>query len=240
VARNVTGVTYVSDYCRRAIFGGPARAPGRVILNGVDTDRFNPGASGASLRRRLGVSETAPLLFAVQRLAPEKRVDVLVEAMPASLRRHPETVLIVGGAGRARGELESLSRRLGVDRSVRFAGYIPDAELPGYYATGDVFVFHSTYETFGVVLGEAMATGKPVVSVRCTAIPEVVSDGETGVLAPPLDPPAFADKVNFLLDHPAERDRLGKNARRWAETHLDWNVIARQYEETLIAARESP
>jgi glycosyltransferase involved in cell wall biosynthesis len=237
VARNVSGVTYVSHYCRRAIFGDSRKAPGRVILNGVDLERFRPGIDGAFVRERLGVGPGAPLLFALQRLAPEKRVDVLVEAMPSVLRNHPETVLVVGGTGKARGDLESLTHRLGIARSVRFAGYIPDAELGSYYAAADVFVFHSTYETFGVVLGEAMAAGKPVVSVDSTAIPEVVTDGETGILAPPLDPAALADKVNFFLGSPAERERVGKNARRWAETHLDWNAIAGQYEEALLDAR---
>jgi glycosyltransferase involved in cell wall biosynthesis len=240
VARNVSGVIYVSRYCARAIFGDSDRAPGRVILAGVDLERFNPRNDGRAVRERLGVGEGAPLLLAVQRLAPEKRVDILVEAMPSILRRHPAAVLVIGGTGRARPDLESLAHRLGVGDSVRFAGYVPDEELGVYYAAADVFVFHSTYETFGVVLGEAMAAGKPVVSVNTTAIPEVVADGETGVLAPPLDPGAFADRVCVLLESPTERKRLGENARRWAETHFDWTVISAQYEEALLAARETP
>ncbi len=237
VARNVSGVTYVSHYCCRAIFGDSERAPGRIILAGVDLERFSPRIDGRRVRERHGVGDRAPLLLAVQRLAPEKRVDILVEAMPSILRSHAGAVLVIGGTGRARRDLESLAHRLGVGDSVRFAGYVPDEELGGYYAAADVFVFHSTYETFGVVLGEAMAAGKPVVSVNSTAIPEVVTDGETGVLAPPLDPAAFADKVNSLLESPEERKRLGENARRWAETHLDWAVISGQYEEALLAAR---
>ncbi len=239
-ARSASDVTYVSDYCRRAVFGDSADPAGRVILAGVDIDRFNPRAGGGAVRRRFGADSAGPFLVAVQRVAPEKRVDVIVSAMPAILETHPRALLVIGGKGSALGSLESLAKSLGVARSVRFAGYVPDAELPEYYAAADVFVFHSTYETFGIVLAEAMAAGKAIVSVDSTAISEVVMHGKTGMLVPPLDPGALAGEINRLLDSPGERARLGATARSWAETHLDWNVIARQYEETLQnAARDA-
>jgi len=240
IARCATDVTYISDYCRRAIYGGSGGAPGRVISAGVDLDRFNPRVDGSAVRKRFGVAGDAPLLVSIQRVAPEKRVDVVVRAMPSILRKHPRAVLLVAGKGAALEQLKSLAARLGVAPSVHFAGYVPDAELPDYYAAADVFVFHSTYETFGVVLAEAMAAGKPIVSVNSTAIPEVISDGTTGILAPPLDPESFADKVCFLLDSPAERERLGRNARVWAENNLDWDEIVNQYESVLEAAARRP
>jgi phosphatidylinositol alpha-1,6-mannosyltransferase len=235
-ARSVTDVTYVSDYCRRTVFGGSARAPGRVIFAGVDIDRFHPLADGRAVRERAGAGPDDPLLVAIQRVAPEKRVDVLVRAMPSILRTHPRAVLVVGGKGSALDSLRALSAGLGVAGSVRFAGYVPDADLPAHYAAADVFVFHSTYETFGVVLAEAMAAGKPIVSVNSTAIPEVIADGRTGLLVPPLDPGALAEKVCVLLDSPAERERLGRNARAWAETNLGWDTIAGAYEAALEKA----
>ena len=79
----------------------------------------------------------------------------------------------------------------------------------------------------------AMAAGRPIVSVRSTAIPDVVADGVTGMLVPPLDAQALADKVCYLLDTPAERDRLAHNARAWAEEHFNWDLIASQYEAVL-------
>ena len=235
-ARSVTDVTYVSDYCRRTVFGDSGRAPGRVIFAGVDIDRFHPLADGRAVRERAGVAADAPLLVAIQRVAPEKRVDVLVRAMPSILRRQPRAILVVGGKGSALDSLRELAAGLGVAGSVRFAGYVPDADLPAHYAAADVFVFHSTYETFGVVLAEAMAAGRAIVSVNSTAIPEVVADGETGLLVPPLDPDALAEKVCFLLESPGERDRLGRNARAWAQAHLGWDTIAGRYEAALEKA----
>jgi phosphatidylinositol alpha-1,6-mannosyltransferase len=207
-----------------------------VIFAGVDIDRFHPLADGRAVRERAGAGPDDPLLVAIQRVAPEKRVDVLVRAMPSILRTHPRAVLVVGGKGSALDSLRALSAGLGVAGSVRFAGYVPDADLPAHYAAADVFVFHSTYETFGVVLAEAMAAGKPIVSVNSTAIPEVIADGRTGLLVPPLDPGALAEKVCVLLDSPAERERLGRNARAWAETNLGWDTIAGAYEAALEKA----
>jgi glycosyltransferase involved in cell wall biosynthesis len=235
-ARSATDVIYISDYCRRAVFGenGPAR--GRVIFAGVDIARFTSRADGSIVRDRYGIDSGAPLLVAVQRVAPEKRVDVIVRAMPPILARHPRAVLLVGGKGAALAAVKSLAARLGIAGSVRFAGYVPDADLPGFYAAADIFVFHSTYETFGVVLAEAMAAGKPIVSVKSTAIPEVVAQGKTGLLVPPLDPEALSREIGGLIESPGERERLGRNAREWAEANLDWNVIAGQYEAVLEQA----
>jgi phosphatidylinositol alpha-1,6-mannosyltransferase len=240
VARNVTDVIYVSDYCRKAVFGESKSAPGCVIPCGVDLHRFIPNLDAADIRERLGLNAETSVLFSMQRLAPVKRVDILIRAMPRILRNHPRAVLVVGGTGPSRPGLESLVRETGLAQSVRFTGYIADLELPRYYAMADVFVFHTTYETFGVVLAEAMAAGKPIVSVRSTAIPDVISDGTTGILARPLDPDDLAEKVCLLLDSPSERERLGRNARVWAEENLGWDPIANQYESVLeTAARGS-
>jgi glycosyltransferase involved in cell wall biosynthesis len=72
--------------------------------------------------------------------------------------------------------------------------------------------------------------------VSSTAIPEVVADGKTGLLVPPLDPDALAEKVCSLLESPGERDRLGRNARAWAQAHLGWDTIAGRYEAALEKA----
>jgi len=236
VAHRLADVTYVTDYCRRALFGDSEAPPGHVILAGIDLERFHPKIDGAGVRQSFDLAPETPLLFAMQRLSAEKRVDVVINAMPMILQKHPRAVLVIGGSGPSKSDLVSLTKKLGLEHSVRFCGYIPDPDLPRYYAAADMFVFHSTFETFGIVLAEAMATAKAVVSVNSTAIPDVVTNGETGMLVPPHDPEALAEKVIFLLDNPSERERLGKNGREWAENHFDWDKIAGQYETVLEAA----
>jgi glycosyltransferase involved in cell wall biosynthesis len=114
-----------------------------------------------------------------------------------------------------------------------FSGYIPREMLPVYHAMTDLFVFHSTYETFGMVLMEAMSYGSPVVSVRNTAIPDVVVDGKTGVLVPTEDVDAFAGAVIGLLEDDQGRREMGKYARERALKSYSWDTIAEEYEAVL-------
>ena len=235
VAGSVAAITFVSEYCRRAIYGSDGSL-GTVISNGVDLNRFTPRLSGFLIRQRLGLLQESPVLFAVQRLSPEKRVDVIIRAMTYVLEECPDVKLVIGGKGPSQSKLVSLVKKLSLEQSVHFTGYIPDIDLPAYYAMADLFVFHSTYETFGLVIAEAMASGKPVVSVRSTAIPDVVQDGQTGLLASPLDPVDMASKITDLLDSPTRIHELGCQGRLWAEQHFDWDVIAEQYETVLLKA----
>jgi phosphatidylinositol alpha-1,6-mannosyltransferase len=234
----VAEVTFISPYCRRAIYGSESIL-GTVISSGVDLERFSPRISGSHIRQRLNLSQETPVLFAVQRLSSEKRVDIVIRAMPHVLDKHPDVVLVIGGKGPDRSNLDSLLQELGLEQSIYFAGYIPNSDLPAYYAMADIFVFHSTYETFGIVIAEAMAGGKPVVSVRSTAISDVVQDGQTGLLAVPMSPIDMADKIIHLLNSPSKFQQFGQNGRLWAEQHFDWNVIVEQYEKILLKAAKS-
>lgn len=234
-ASQADDVTYITDFCRRAIYDGKPGRRGHIIEPGVDLDAYRPGMDGSDIRGKLGLATDTPVLFAMQRLSNEKRVDVVIESFALVAKKHPAARLVVGGTGPSMQGLQALTVRLGIEGSVLFTGYISDEELPRYYAMADVFVFHSAYETFGIVLAEAMAAGKPIVSVNHTAIPDVVSDRNTGVLVPPFDPRAMAHAITELIDDPAERARLGANARLWVEKNLAWDRIAGRYEEVLEA-----
>jgi len=237
VARMCSDVTYVSNFCRAALYGSAGRNRGHIIPNGVDVKKYTPCTmNGTHLRQKLGVGHTAIVLFALQRLVQMKRIDVLIHSMKHIVRGCPETVLIVGGSGPERPRLEMLVQELGLGDQVRFTGYIPDAELPHYFALADVFVFHSVYETFGMVVIQAMAAGKPIVTVSSTAIPEVVDDNITGVLVQPLNPEALSEAVLALIRDPDRRSQLGKNARVKAVDQFAWDDIARQYEMVLKTA----
>ena len=234
-ASQADDVTYITDFCRRAIYDGKSTNGGHIIEPGVDLEAFRPGLDGSDIRNKLGLSPDAPVLFAMQRLSNEKRVDIVIESFAFVLKKHPEARLVIGGTGPALQGLQSLTHQLGVADTVLFTGYIPDEDLPRYYAMADIFVFHSAYETFGIVLAEAMAASKPIVSVNHTAIPDVVSDRNTGVLVPPFDPAAMAKAVEDLIDDAPERARLGANGRLWVEENLAWEKIAARYEEVFEA-----
>ena len=117
---------------------------------------------------------------------------------------------------------------------MRFAGYVPRAALGAYFEACDLFAFHSTYETFGLVVAQAMSYGRAVVSVRSTALPEVV--GDAGVLVPPGDPIALGDAIAALAHDPARRRALGEAGRRRAAALYAWDRVAEGYERVLARA----
>lgn len=234
LARAADETTYITDYCRRAIFGNGTAGPGVVVGNGVQTyPAADPGRVEA-MRRELGIDEGVTVLLALQRLSVYKGVDVLVRAMTHLADRR--CVLLVSGDGADRGRLEAIASDEGAGDSVRFLGFVPEADMPALWGLTDIFVFHSYHETFGMVLSEAMHAGKAVVSVDSTAIPEVVTHGRDGLLVPPGDPAAMADAIRVLVDDPARRQSMAAAGRERAERDFDWDTVTRAYESAFESA----
>ena len=156
----------------------------------------------------------APTIGMIARLAPQKGHKVLLDALPAVIRRFPALrVELVGHEHLTTiAELRRYAEQRGVAEHVSFAGFRDD--LPTLLAGWDVFVLPSLWEGFGLVLLEAMAAGRPVVASRVGPIPEVVVDGETGLLAEPGRPEALADALIRVLEDPALARRLGEAGRR--------------------------
>lgn len=231
VGSRLSGRTYVTDFCRKAVYGKQAGARhGRVILNGVNKPSAVDAQQAEYLRTELAIPENGKMIFALQRLDAIKRVDVLISAMPAVLKNHPDARLVIGGKGPSKDDLEAQARKLGVAHAVTFTGFIPDAQIPLYMDAADLFAFHSTYETFGIVLAEAMIRGRAVVSANDPAIAEVVQDGTCGLLAPIGDHAQFAKHISTLLEDDAKRTTMGKAGRQRAEQCFQWDTIALEYE----------
>jgi len=225
--RRADHTLFISDYCRQAAGADPG-FPSAVIPFGVDPAPFALAVDASPLRDQLGIPREANVLLALQRLDPWKQVDVLIRAM-GFLRDQPDVYLVIGGKGPELPKLKRIAEELGLTARVRFTGYIPDSELPVYYALADVFVFHSTYETFCLSLLQAMAAGKPIVSVGSTAIPELVRHGENGLLVAPGDAAAFAGAVLRLLADGNLRERFAVESRRRVRECYDWELVGRRY-----------
>jgi glycosyltransferase involved in cell wall biosynthesis len=228
-ARRVSKVLFISEYCRRALFGTESTA-GEVIPFGVDTERYRPDLDGSGIRERLGIPRSARVLFSVQRLDRWKRVDIVLQAMKSILRQL-EVYLVIGGKGPELNGLRRLAAELQITSHVLFAGYIKEEDLPLHFAMADIFVLHSTYETFGLVLVQALAAGKPVVSVRSTAIPEVLENGHESRLVAPLDPDALAGAILSLLVDNKALNRFSAAARQKAIEQFSWEAIVQRYEK---------
>ena len=142
----------------------------------------------------------------VSRIAPEKNVDYLAEALAIVAARRPDVRILLVGDGPSRAALE---RRLGP--CARFAGYRAGEDLADHYAAADIFAFSSLTETFGNVVLEAMASGLPVVALRAGGVGETVRSGETGLLVEPSEPAdRLAEPCSRWSNDPDERRADGR------------------------------
>jgi glycosyltransferase involved in cell wall biosynthesis len=158
------------------------------------------------------VPSDARILLAVSRLEPQKGVDVAVRALPQVRRLHQDAHLVVLGEGPQRGELAQLARSL--DVPVHLPGRVPD--VAAWLRRADVLVHPARWEGFGLALLEAMLASLPVVATNVSSVPEIVADGETGLLVPSDDPASLAAAVSQVLGNPADYGERGR-ARAQAE-----------------------
>lgn len=186
---------------------------GGVISNPIDTDMFSPPHPGErqALKTRLGLS-AATVVYA-GRLAREKRIDVLLRALPVLCQRVPETELVLAGHGTAREALEELARELGVADRVRFAGTLSHAGLAELFRAADVFALASTSESQSMVLLQALSAGLPAVAARHGPLIDTLSP-DVGVLAEPEQPEAFAEAMASVLTNAPRRAEMAKRARQ--------------------------
>jgi glycosyltransferase involved in cell wall biosynthesis len=186
-----------------------------VIPFGIDTDRFRP-AHGA---RRPGPVRIG---FVKWGLGAKYGPDVLVEALSLLPADADYEVTIVGD-GDLRPTLEARVGELNLADKVRFAGRLPNTEVASLLSELDVFAMPSRREEWGVAAAEASASGLPVVATNVGGIPEILADGETGILVPPEDPAALARALERLIADPGLRSRLGAAGRRRIEELYRWD-----------------
>ncbi len=183
------------------------------LSNGIDAAAYELGPN-ETLERH-----ASPTALFVGRLAEEKHVDVLIDAVaktPKDLDIHLE---IVGG-GEVRPALEAQVARLGLTDRVKFLGMASDADLRKAYITADVFCMPGTAELQSLVTLEAMSASTPVLLADAMALPHLVRDGENGYLFTPNDSDDLAAKLTRVLSLPAdEREAMGKTSREMVESH---------------------
>jgi len=152
-----------------------------VVPTGIDTSVYTPDNFDRDFPGRYGLQGKRVLLH-VGRLSKEKRLDIVLGAMAKLAKDEPDLRLLVAGSGPSSGFYADEAKRLGIPDRVVFAGFMPDPELLKAYASCDALVLASTFETQGLVVLEALASGTPVAGMRCRAIPEFVQEGKNGCL----------------------------------------------------------
>jgi phosphatidylinositol alpha-1,6-mannosyltransferase len=233
IARGADVVTYLGEYTRRRL---AAAVDGLTDLQrlppGVDTDVFHPDVDGTEVRARLGLGNR-PVVVCVSRLVPRKGQDVLIRALPEIRRRVPGAALLLVSGGPDAPRLQRLAVQTGVADDVVFTGSVDWADLPRYYAAGDVFAMPCRtrrrgldVEGLGIVYLEASATGLPVVGGDSGGAPDAVREGETGHVVNGRSVAEVADRVATLLADRELAAKMGKAGRAWVEDEWRWDTLA--------------
>lgn len=206
-----------------ALYGRP---PADTIPNGVPVDAFQSGPEvGPALRLSLGLAADAPVLLSVGRLNPQKNQKLLLDAF-SRLDPALGAQLLIAGKGELRSDLEAQAKALGITDAVHFLGVRRD--VPALLAAADVFVLSSLYEGNPLVVMEAMAAGRAVVSTSVGCVPELVGP-QTGRLVPSGDTAALAAALADLCADRGSTRALGQGALQVARARFDVSVMARHY-----------
>jgi glycosyltransferase involved in cell wall biosynthesis len=206
-------------------------APISVMQQSVALDRIEAavvGRRGAAVRKQLGISPDTPVLLNVSRMVDGKGQAVLVDVMARLVASGLPGVLVLVGDGDRRLEVEARVAQNGLRERVHFLGNRLD--VPDVLAMGNVFVFASETEGFGLAVLEAMAARLPVVAFRLPALEEFSTDGETADLVELGDVERYVDRVAAALTNPERARRLGDNGHAVVRDRFSPAAVARSFE----------
>jgi len=202
-----------------------------VIPNGVNAKDFNLSKEEVErVRKKYGL-EGITVMFAGT-VTPRKGVLQLIRAGEILKLGKNVLFLIVGNLNLDREYSQKVmeyAKSKGIN--AKFTGFVPYGDLKALYSACDIFVLPSLEEGHGVVLTEAMASGKPLIGSNVGGILMQIRDGWNGFLVEPANEKQLADKIKYLIENEDERKRMGKNSRRLAEEEFDWSRIAERYLE---------
>jgi len=189
-----------------------------TIYNGIDLNEFSPNPNQEETeeaKRELGITPSHKVVGTVGHLEEEKGCEYLLRAAAQVSVQDEKVIFLLVGDGSQRAKLETLAQDLGISSQVMFMGHRND--VPKLLSVMDVFVLPSLYEGLPNALLEALAACRPVVATQVGGIPEVVADGETGILIPPRDPGALAGAICALLKDRERAREMGMAGRKRVE-----------------------
>ncbi len=185
-----------------------------VVPNSVDLSRFNTKINGDAARERLGFSDKDRVVLYAGRVSREKHLETLIRA--ASIIKEDRIKFVVAGTGPAYDYYKGMVRKHGLGHKFTFTGFIPNQELPPYYAAADAFCIPSTFETQGMVALEAMACGKPVIGADFLALKELISNGRNGEKFKPNDYRDCARKIRKVINNTSSYRDMSNTAKLYS------------------------
>jgi glycosyltransferase involved in cell wall biosynthesis len=229
-------VATASEVVHRNYFGeGKNSANNATILYPpVDTTKFHPDYNVEGIRNELRLKEHDKIVGTVGNINPAKGYEYFFSAARFVKEAFPEVKFLVVGKRLETQEkywqrLHTLILDLEIEDNIILAGY--RADIPQVTNVMDIFVLASVLEAAPIVVLEAMACARPVVATRVGGVPELVIDGETGILVPPKQPEAIAKAVLYLLNHPKKAGEMGLKGRQRVTDHFNLAMCAQRHEE---------
>jgi len=205
------------------------------LIYKIPTDKITtiPSAVNSQFWNGLSLRQTKlwsghQIVLYVGRLAPRKGVNYLLQAMSHITKYFPKAKLIIVGTGPLKHHLTDFSKRLGLQNSVMFLGYVTDEKMRELFVSADVVVVPSIFEGCPLVLLEAMAAGKPVVASAVQGIAEVIKHELSGLLVKPGNTHEIEDAIIRLLQEKEFAKRLGENAKEAVRENYSWKKIAKK------------
>jgi len=224
-----------SSSMKKILLSYGVKTPIEVIPTGVDPNDFTKPYHSTVLRAKWHIPEGKKILLYVSRIAREKNLDFLFEAVRELRRKRNDFHLLMVGGGPEVAYYQKQVKRWGLENLVTFAGRQPKEDTNRFYGAADIFVFPSITETQGIVLTEAQAAGLPVVAVGLMGPKDFIRDDKDGFLTP-LQVGEFSGKIEKLLDNEYLRKRFGRQAQKNAVQFSAENTARKMeklYERTL-------
>lgn len=178
----------------------------KAVAPGIDKDRYHRDVDGSQIRQQMDL-DGSDVLIHVGRISKEKNLDLIFDSLPLIKNQNGNVHLLVVGDGPAKNYYQRHVREKGLGDYVTFTGFVPEEDLPKYYAAADTFVMSSRFETLGIVLIEALATGTVVAGINHGVIPDIINHGKNGFLFGDTKEDC-AEKIAMALEN---RDMVMKN-----------------------------
>lgn len=233
ISNEVDVLTYLTEYTKNQILKGlPKSAAAKMhqLLPAVDSQQFNTSNrdQGNELRTQIGFADR-PVIVSVSRLMARKGHDQLIKTLPKVQEQIPGAALVIVGEGPYRNKLEKLVSHLSLEQDVHFTGKVPFADLPKWYAVGDIFAMPCRtrsagwdVEGLGIVYLEASATGLPVIAGDSGGAPEAVESDQSGYVVSGTNQDELVNRIVQLLADAQLRDQMGQFGRNWVQTNWTW------------------
>lgn len=218
--KKVDLLIFPTEFSRNYFKGMPEHMRTEVITNGVDIEKFKPH-DRSQVCKKLELAEDKQYLLYVGRLHPEKRVDILIRAMPAIAKVHASAHALIVGGGHREQSLKALTKEVGAETCVTFLGFLPEEDVQAVYSVSDIFVLPSLVELEGMVVLQAIATGNALLisdSVKSASRYLVDADG---YLFKANDPNDLAKQALLMLESP---DTLAQFKAKSLSRRADFDI----------------